>query len=182
MTTIALASSFPLVDALVAAYREAGGTIVDVVATVAATVATVIIDCDVTPALPGWAKKMTKNVPGGKVDANTVGWFQTEAMKNGSYTAGTDLGPAAKAAEWHTVNATFGQRIFENRALLSGVPKEIQVLICTDSEFLAHRGYSCFVCLYRVGGRWRLGPYWVGYEFDGKCAVLVSAKVPGPLN
>lgn len=134
------------------------------------------IDSDVLPALPSWARKMTKNVQGGKVNVSTISVYQTHAMKTGSYTFGTALGPAAKAAGWNTVNATFGQRVFENQALLSGVPNEIRVLICTESEFLGCSGYSAFVCLCRNGDvRWLLDGRDVGSMFTGQYAALVLA-------
>ncbi len=161
-------------NALREAFLAAGGTMEDV----AATVASVIIDCDVLPVLPSWAKEMTTNIPGGRIDASTVGWFQTDSMKSGDYTVGTNLGSAAKGAGWKTVNATFGQRVFENQALLNGVPKEIQLLICTDSEFLSGSGRLSFVSLCRDGERWLLDFDWVGSSFFGRCAVLVTASKP----
>ncbi len=175
-------------DALWAALKAAGCSIKDAVAFAnnqgllnhcVAKLNPRFIDCDELPVKPDWAREMTKNAKGGPVDSSSVTYFQTDAMKSGSWTVGTKLGDAARTAGFKPANATFGQKVHALQdELLKDVPENIQVLICTETEFLDGNGRTCFVCLYRDGGRWHLDGSWVGGRFDGRCAVLVSASKP----
>ena len=173
-------------DALWAAFKAAGGSVANGLAFAknqglinhcVAKLNPRFINCNELPVKPDWAKEMTKNAPGGLVDSSTVTYFQTDAMKSGNWTVGTELGAAARNDGFNPANATFGQKVHASQdELLKDVPKEIQVLICTETEFLDGGGVSYFVCLYRDGGRWHLDFCWTDSRFGGRYAVLVSAS------
>ena len=174
MTTVTLLASLPSEAAVLAAYRSAGGTIGDVLATSASAL---MIDGDAAPIEPEWAVKgKTVHIPCGQVDPSSLVFFQTEEMKNGSGTLGTNLSDKTRQAKLKPTNANACVFLEQNQAFLAKMPQNINCLIFPETRFLVRFGSWCFRCLDRNDGRWVFNVYRVDYRYNGQDAVVAFGE------
>lgn len=161
--------------ALREAFVNAGGTIEDVVA---AATSTLMIDGDAQPIEPDWAQPgKTVHIPSGQHDSSSLVFFQTEEMKNGSYTIGDQLSDKARQAKLRPHNANSAVFLEAHQEFLANVPKGINYLVFTDTKFLDGSGCWYFRCLRRTDdGVWVFRYCHVGYGCSGQDAVVASAS------
>lgn len=161
--------------ALREAFVNAGGTIEDVVA---AATSTLMIDGDAKPIEPDWAQPgKTVHIPNGQHDPSSLVFFQTEEMKNGSYTIGDQLSDKTRQAKLKPHNANSAVFLDAHQEFLANVQKGINYLVFTDTKFLGRDGRWYFRCLNRDGGGvWVFSICRVGNGYDGRSAVVASAS------
>ncbi len=136
-----------------------------------------MIDGDAAPIEPNWAQPgKTVHVPCGKVDPSSLVFFQTEEMKNGTGTLGTNLSDKTRQAKLKPTNANACVFLEQNQAFLAKVPQNINYLIFPETRFLDGNGNWYFRCLNWYGGRWVFDRYGVVFRYVGQDAVVAFGE------
>ncbi|HCC83478.1 TPA: hypothetical protein DEP96_01360 [Candidatus Uhrbacteria bacterium] len=140
-----------------------------------------MIDGDAPPVEPYWAQLgKTVQMPCGQVDPATLVFFQTEEMKNGDSTPGLDLSDKIRQAKLKPVNANVAVFLEAHQEFLASVPRGIDYLVFTESQFLRWNNLPSFQCLRRwKDGRWYPFDYITWQRYGGEDAA-VAFRVDEP--
>ena len=136
-----------------------------------------MIDGDAAPIEPNWAQPgKTVHIPYSQVDPSSLVFFQTEEMKNGSGTLGTNLSDKTRQAKLKPTNANACVFLEKHQAFLANVPPQIDYLIFPETKFLDGNGCWYFRCLSRLDGRWVFSCYNVDFGYNGQDAVVAFGE------
>ncbi len=126
----------------------------------------------------------------GFIDLASLVYFQTEKMKSGTTTAGTELYSTATAANLTPLNVTALDPLFDNPQFLATVPQGITSIIFAGTVMQIKDGHAdgfeggkdgrqfcqCLVRDSHNSRRWAVRICYLDREYDGSQAVVAVTK------